>query len=135
MTTLATANIPYFSAPPALNDEAISEITQIVFDEPSAAKPCDVVFIFGGSHPGLWLHGAEAYHAGLGEDVIVTGGHKPTALEHHTWTHGVRAEAKVIREELVSRGVPIQRIHIESDSTNTLENVLFAKKHVRFQPD
>jgi len=124
---LATTKIPYFPEPPTLTDDAVAEITQIVFDEVPAVKQCDVLFIFGGSHPELWIHGAEAFHAGLSEEVIVTGGHKPTTLGHHTWTHGVRSEAFVIRDELVSLGVPHEQIHVESNSTNTLENVLFAR--------
>lgn len=129
---IATVNIPYFPEVPSLSDAAIKEITQIVFDTVPEPTPCDAIFIFGGSHPGLWINGAEAYKAGLGNEIIVTGGHKPTALGHHTWTHGSRPEAEVIRDELIDQDVPKSSIYFENRSTNTLENVLFAKEKYDF---
>jgi hypothetical protein len=36
--------------------DIIEEITRIVFEEADEKiiRPCDVIFVFGGSHPGLW---------------------------------------------------------------------------------
>ena len=118
--------IPEDIDPPTLSPPLIEEIAGIIFGEPVSAKPCDIIFIFGGSHPGLWEKGAEAYFNGLGRDIIVTGGYKPTALRHFSWRDGATPESDVIKRELFPLGVPEDRIYTESMSTNTYENVRFA---------
>jgi hypothetical protein len=132
LSRIDTVAIPNFPQPPALSAAAIDEITEIVFGAAEPPQPCDLIFIFGGSHPGLWIAGAEAYHAGLGPKIIATGGYKSTAIRHHTWQHGARPEAFVIRDELVTRGVPEQQVIVEDRSTNSLENVLFAQQMYDF---
>ena len=62
---MSQKNIPYYVPPPKLSRLAIDEITKIIFDQPIAIKPCDIIFIFGGSHPGLWENGAKAFFKGL----------------------------------------------------------------------
>lgn len=112
-----------------LSSALIHEITAMVFDFPSPPmRPCDVIFIFGGSHPGLWQTTAAAFHKGLGRDVVVTGGHKPGVHPHPAWVDGDTPESHVIRRELVRLSVPEERIFFEDRSTNTLENVLFARE-------
>jgi len=114
-----------YEIPPHLLDE----ITEIVFGAPATSPPppCDLIFIFGGSHPGLWQTAAQAYHQGLGKVILATGGHKPGVHPHYTWSDGETPEAHVIRRELIKLGVPENAIICEDRSTNTLENVLFAK--------
>ena len=121
-------SIPYFVEPPDLTPALVEEITQIIFGEPVEPEPCDIIFIFGGSYPGLWERGAEAYFKGLGNPIIATGGHKPAALRHHAWRDGITPEAEVIRRELIRLGVPEGDILIENCSTNTYENVSFARE-------
>lgn len=128
LARIDTLAIPNNPPTPALSDTLIDEITTIVFGAPTPPTPCDLIFIFGGSHPGLWTTAAAAYHAQLGPHILVTGGYKPTAVHHHTWQHGTRPEALVIRDELVARGVPNAHITIETRSTNSLENVRFAQE-------
>jgi hypothetical protein len=112
-----------------LPPEVIDEITSIVFGELTpAVHACDLIFIFGGSHPGLWETAARAYFDGLGLKIVVTGGHKPGVKPHPNWTDGDTPEAHVIRRELMRLGVPPGVIFIEDRSTNSLENVLFAKE-------
>ena len=125
--------IPYYVAPRSLSPALIEEITKIVFGEPKIIEPCDIIFIFGGSHPGLWKNGAEAYQKGLGKDIVITGGYKPDALRHTSWQDGKRAEAEVIKRELIQLGVPEENLFIETQSTNTNENVKFALKIYNFQ--
>ena len=127
-----TNSIPNPPQPPPLLPHLIDEITEIVFGVPQAIEPCDAIFIFGGSHPGLWIHGADAYHRGLGRHVIATGGYKPTAVRHHSWQHGTIAEALIIRDELLARDVPADAIYMETRSTNTLEHVLYAQDDYDF---
>jgi uncharacterized SAM-binding protein YcdF (DUF218 family) len=113
----------------ALSKNVIDEITEIVFGIPiENPKPCDVIFIFGGSHPGLWQKVAEACFAGLGKAIVVTGGYKPTAKKHFTWIDDIKTpESHVIKRELIRLGVPEKLIYCEDKSTNSLENVIFAK--------
>jgi uncharacterized SAM-binding protein YcdF (DUF218 family) len=116
-----------------LTAELIAEITEIVFGPPPGdPQPCEVIFVFGGSHPGLWERTAEAYHQGLGREVVVTGGHKPGAQRHPAWRDGDAPEAHVIRRELIRLGVPAGVIAFEDRSTNTLENVLYALEVYEF---
>jgi uncharacterized SAM-binding protein YcdF (DUF218 family) len=113
---------------PSLTPGLIGEITEIVFGPVMASpEPCDIIFIFGGSHPGLWEKTAEAYHAGLGKAILATGGHKPRVQYHSSWTDGTTPESHVIRRELIKLHVPDEIIFVEDKSTNSLENVLFAK--------
>ena len=125
--------IPYYVDPPALSPALISEITQIIFGEPKIAQPCDIIFIFGGSHPGLWENGALAYGRDLGQDIIVTGGYKSTALRHSSWKDGQKAESEVIQRELIKLGVPDESIFLETKSTNTFENVRYALEVYNFE--
>jgi len=112
-----------------LTPDLIAEITAIVFGlQAVEPQPCDLIFIFVGSHPGLWETGAYAYHKCFGEVVLATGGYNPGARRHPDWTAGDTPEAHVIRDELVRLGVPEGTIIIEDRSTNSLENVLFAKE-------
>lgn len=118
-----------------LSPALIAEITEVLFGpslEPEFYQKeearCDVIFVFGGSHPGLWEKAAEAYWRGLGREIIVTGGHKINALGHPTRADGDAPEAQVIRRELIRLGVPAERTFCEDRSTNTLENVLFAQQ-------
>lgn len=124
--------IPYYVDPPLLSPSLVEEITHIIFGDPIKPKPCDVIFIFGGSHPGLWENGAQAYFKGLSEDIIVTGGYKPSALHHFSWQDGTSPESEVIRRELIILGVPEKNIYIETQSTNTYENVRFALEAYNF---
>lgn len=113
---------------PDLTPGLIQEITAIVFDYPSPPlRPCDIIFVFGGSHPGLWQTAANAYHAGLGRIVVATGGHNRGAKYHASWRDGATPESHVIKREMMRLGVPGDRIVREDRSTNSLENVLFAK--------
>jgi uncharacterized SAM-binding protein YcdF (DUF218 family) len=122
-------HIPLDDLSPAL----IDEITEIVFGpQTKAPEPCDIIFVFGGSHPGLWEKASEAYFAGLGKDILVTGGYRPTAQRHPSWRYGTTPEAHVIRRKLIELGVPQEIISFEDRSTNTLENVLFGMQAYDF---
>jgi uncharacterized SAM-binding protein YcdF (DUF218 family) len=118
---------------PDLAPALIDEITEIVFGLPiPSPEPCDIIFVFGGSHPGLWERAAEAYFAGLGKEIIITGGYRPTSQRHPSWTYGATPEAHVIRHKLIQLGVPEEVLFYEDRSTNTLENVLFALQEYDF---
>jgi len=126
--------IMYEYKSPDLTYDLIQEITNIVFGTLNELliQPCDIIFVFGGSHPGLWRTAAEAYHKGLGKTIIVTGGHKPGVQAHFTWTDGETPESHVIKRELIKLSVPENAIFYEDRSTNTLDNVLFAMEAYDF---
>lgn len=64
----------------------------------------------------------------MGKVIIVTGGHKPGVQHHFTWADGITPESHVIRRELTKLSVPKNIIFYEDMSTNSLDNVLFAKE-------
>lgn len=113
-----------------LSTDIIEEISRIVFEEANEKiiQPCDVIFVFGGSHPGLWEKTAEAYFNGMGKHILITGGHKPNVKPHYSWIDGETPEALVIRRELIKLKIPEDVIFYEDRSTNSLENVQFAKE-------
>ncbi len=112
---------------PPLEPDQVSRLTDIVFLPEVKPTPCDIVFVFSGTHPGHWEQAARAYHTGMGKTVIVTGGTSPTGVKHSSWADPAEPESVVIVRELTKRGVPPSDIVSESRSRNTLENVLFAQ--------
>lgn len=82
--------------------------------------PADVIFVFGSRDLLVPARAAALYHAGHAARLLVTGGYGPM-------TRGVfaKAEALVFADCLVDRGVPTSSIVIETEATNTLENVRF----------
>lgn len=113
---------------PDLSAQEINFLTEVTFGEDVAAKPCDALFVFGGTHCGHWEKTIEAYQKGLAEKIIVTGGVSPTGTPDSNWTYGKKPEAEVIVSHLLAAGISREVIFFENHSTNTLENVLFAKE-------
>lgn len=99
--------------------------TAAVFLEEVAAMPkCGVMFVFSGTHPGHWETAIAAYREGLAPLILVTGGTaKPDARDP-----AGRTEAEVIVRHLLEAGVPREAVVMETQSRNSLENVLFAKE-------
>ncbi|MFF2089812.1 YdcF family protein [Paenibacillus sp. NPDC058174] len=125
--------IPKEPQVPELNDYQIERLTEITFMPITKPQPCDVLFIFAGTHPGHWLKAIEAYKLGLAKQIIVTGGVSPTGVKHPDWKDPLTPEAYVIVEELVKSGISRLVMSIEDRSGNTLENVLFAKDVFDFE--
>jgi uncharacterized SAM-binding protein YcdF (DUF218 family) len=121
---------------PPLTKQQIKSLTNIVFLEENQVNPrfatCDLLFVFGGTHPGSWQTALSLYQKGKIGKIVVTGGIKQKAIRHNTWTHGARSEASVMHEMLVSSGVPASQIMVEDQSTNTLENIEFTKQLIDF---
>jgi hypothetical protein len=68
------------------------------------------------------------YRTGVCGRFLVAGGSPANARLPDTWLHGDVPEAVGIRAQLVDLGVPADAITIEDRSTNSSENVVFAKK-------
>lgn len=109
---------------PILNDDQVATITEAVFmKEVVDMSTCDVIFVFGGTHPGHWRTAISAYKKGLGSRIIVTGG-----LTNNNERDGVGIpEAEIITHHLLEAGIPQEAILMETRSSNALENVLFAR--------
>lgn len=127
--------IPKFPQVPPLTDLQIDQLTSIVFLDEAiiSPQPADLIFVFGGSHPGCWETAAQAYLQSLAPLILLTGGSKPNVIRHSTWTYGTTAESHVMRDKLIELGIPLQAIRWEEYSTNSIENVIFAKEIVDFQ--
>jgi hypothetical protein len=97
--------IPKEIVVPPLNSDQIEALTNIIFMKYRTPEPCDVMFVFGGTHPGHWEKAIEAYRKGLSKKIIVTGGVSPTGVKHPEWRDTNKPEAEVIVTELIKNGV------------------------------
>ncbi|MGF2615831.1 YdcF family protein [Rossellomorea vietnamensis] len=113
---------------PQFTETRVKDLTTIVFGERKELKNCDALFVFSGTHPGHWEKAIEAYQRGLCKKVIVTGGKSLTGVPHPNWGCETLNEADVIISHLLDGGVPFDKIIKENKSSNSLENVLFAKE-------
>ncbi len=125
---MAQSLIPKEPPVPKLTERQIEQLTEVVFLPTAVLKPCEVIFVFGGTHPGHWDKALEAYRMGLGPCIIVTGGVSPTGIKHPDWMDPEQPEAEVIRMKLLQGGVDPDHIVVENRSRNTLENVLMAQQ-------
>ena len=80
-------------------------------------EQADLVFVFGTRHPEPAYVAADLMKRGLGQFLVLTGGKNPI--------NGV-GEALTHLRIVLGQGVERERIIVESESTNTLENVVFA---------
>lgn len=122
--------IPKEPIVPELTTDEVEYLTNLTFGEITEPKKCDALFVFSGTHKGHWEKTIEAYKNNYINKIIVTGGRSLTSVPQPQWIgnqNGNVSEAKVIISYLVQAGVPIDIIVFEEDSTNSLENVLFAK--------
>ncbi|WP_207999159.1 YdcF family protein [Macrococcus lamae] len=112
---------------PDLSHEEIEFLTSTVFGLKTAPQTCDAIFLFSGTHPGHWEKTIEAFDKGYSSKIIVTGGRSITGEVHKDWNYADMTEAEVIIHHLLEAGIPESSIVYENKSTNTLENVIFAK--------
>lgn len=120
--------IPKYPDIPRLSQEQIDELTEIVFGTEKEINNSDVIFVFGSTHPANYQKAVEAYHKGLGKEIVIAGGSSGSKDKHKEWVYGDESEARVIREKLVENGVPRDKIFIEEKSTDSKENIIFAKE-------
>jgi uncharacterized SAM-binding protein YcdF (DUF218 family) len=120
--------IPKYPEVPRLTQNQIEEITEIVFGTESGTNNSDLIFIFGSTHPANYQKAIEAYHKGWGKEIVVAGGSSGSKDKHKEWVYGDESEARVICEKLVENGVPRDKIFIEEKSTDSKENIVFAKE-------
>jgi len=84
----------------------------------AAPGQADLAFVFGTRHSEPAYIAADLFRRGVVNYVTLTGGNNRLTGENEALAH----LAILIRER-----VPQERIIVEDSSTNTLENVLFAR--------
>ncbi len=127
MRGMVRLGLPKAPEAPPLTAHHMDLLTRTVFLEETPPRPCDALFVFGGTDPGHWRTALKAYRQGYAERLVVTGGIKPGASRHAAWTDGEVPEARVIVRELTARGVPASAIAWEETSRNSLENAQCAR--------
>lgn len=117
-----TASIPRRVEVGDLSETDRALITRTVF-HPAEPKPAEVLFIFG-SVQGDWDVWAERISAGWFGRVVIAGQTGPSYS-----AHGIPI-SEAMRAELVARGVPEGLLHLQTRSTNTLEDVSMSLEHI-----
>ena len=104
-----------------LSPEEIEHITQSVFVA-SECQSADLLFIFGTStiDRDALESAARDCQRGHFPKVIVTG------LSGRLYSETGKPVAHIMRDELITRGVPSEVILVQDKSTNTLEDVAFS---------
>lgn len=93
-----------------------------VSDTPSAA---DLIFVFGGiTMPEVWQKALELYNEGFAKKIYIAGGLGKKSKADKIET----PEAETIKGFLVKNGIPSDAVIAETESTNTLENIMNAKQ-------
>jgi uncharacterized SAM-binding protein YcdF (DUF218 family) len=85
-------------------------------------RPVDVCIGLGSHDLGVATHTAELYHQGLFGRIVFTGANAPTTIERFP-----RGEAVHYREHAISLGVPAETINVETEATNTGENLSYSR--------
>ncbi|MBB5159659.1 YdcF family protein [Saccharopolyspora phatthalungensis] len=81
-------------------------------------RRCDVGIGLGSHDLGVAIHAAELYQQGMFPHIAFTGANAPTTIERFP-----RGEAVHYREHAISLGVPAEAILIETEATNTSQNL------------
>ncbi|MEK7496285.1 MAG: YdcF family protein [Patescibacteria group bacterium] len=103
----------------------IDKLAQTLWDynklESSLTK-ADVILILGSNDIRVAERGAELFLQGYAPLVVCSG--KVGVLTKRMWN---KSEAEVFAEEIIKLGVPKEKILIESEATNTGENITYTK--------
>jgi hypothetical protein len=104
-----------------LTDEAIGQITRIVFMKPDP-HPADFLFVFGTSaiDNQVLKQITDYFNNGFFPWVLVTG------MIGKAYYQTGKPLAHIMRDEFIANGIPSDKILIQDRSTNTLEDVQFS---------
>jgi uncharacterized SAM-binding protein YcdF (DUF218 family) len=88
--------------------------------------PADIIVALGTNDLRVAHFAADLYKRGYGKTIVFTGGiaHQNDLLA----TGWDRSEAEVFAEAAIARGVPLDRIFLETEATNTSANIRNARK-------
>ena len=110
----------------AVTEREAERITRYLDVHTAIPEQADLVFAFGTRHLEPAQIAADLVKRGIGHYVALTGGNNPLT--------GV-GEANAHSEVILGIGVPRECIIVESQSTNTLENVVFALPEIEKRVD
>ncbi|HEY3610576.1 MAG TPA: YdcF family protein, partial [Pseudonocardiaceae bacterium] len=85
-------------------------------------RPVEVCIGLGSHDLGVATYTAELYHRGLFGRIVFTGANAPTTIERFP-----RGEALHYREHAISLGVPADAINVETEATNTSQNLTYSR--------
>jgi len=117
----AKKEVPRFPQCPVLTELQIKEITETVFPLTNP-QPADILFIFGSSRDDEWQQVAGLFLKGLAPVAYIGGG-----IGGRSFDAG-RPLSHLIRDDLVSFGVPFETMIVDEKSANTLEDALFGRE-------
>lgn len=106
--------------------QEVERITQYLDVHTAMPEHTDLVFVFGTRHPEPAYIAADLFKRGIGHYVVLTGG-------NNRFTGADEANAHL--EIVLRSGVLRECIIVESESTNTLENVVFALHKIKQRVD
>ncbi|WP_329518933.1 YdcF family protein [Spirillospora sp. NBC_01491] len=86
-------------------------------------RPCDAGIGLGSHDLGVATFTAELYHQGMIPRIVFTGANAPTTIERFP-----RGEAVHYREHAIDLGVPDEAILVETQATNTGQNIELTRK-------
>jgi uncharacterized SAM-binding protein YcdF (DUF218 family) len=85
-------------------------------------RPCDVGIGLGSHDLGVAVVAVDLYHRGMFPLIVFTGANAPTTVERFP-----RGEAVHYREYALDHGVPADAVLIETEATNTAENLTLTR--------
>lgn len=86
-------------------------------------RRCDVGIGLGSHDLGVAIHTAELYQRGMFPRIVFTGANAPTTIDRFP-----RGEAVHYREHAIAIGVPAEVIMVETEATNTSQNLTNTRK-------
>ena len=92
--------------------DTIKRITELIFTC-SPPRALDLIIVLGSPSPTSCYPAIELFRAGLVPRIVVTGSGRDAALP----------EWKILKDTLLEAGVPEDRILVEPDAVNTLDNI------------
>src|SRR3954453_20677614 len=83
----------------------------------------DVGIGLGSHDPGVAMVAVELFHQGLFPRIVFTGANSPTTIDRFP-----RGEAVHYRDYALEHGVPAEAVLIETEATNTAENLTLTRQ-------
>lgn len=109
-----------------MKDKSTDELAKILFDYNNIQQPlekADCILVLGNFDIRTAQYGAKLFLEGFAPLIIFTGNRSDS--NRNLWDI---PEAQVFANEAVRLGVPIDKILIEENATNTGENIIFTKQ-------
>jgi len=114
--------------------EKVDTLAKIIWDYMlmhHELRPVDAILVLGTNDIRVAERGAELYHAEYAP-VIIASGYRPEKSKF------LKSEAEVFSDVLIANGVPREKILLETEATNTEQNITFVrslleKKHLSWR--